>query len=392
MFKKNISRLITGFMPAVILLTVFLTPSALPAEETTSFESFSSQDGIFSVAVPQNWPRSEDFYFHEDGEYGLKLYAPRAVDLSYVLMEFVCYGTEYKTAEKFIYQKMHPHMKAKGEERGPVKDVSIAGRPAKTFTVKTVRSLVAGLDTAEVKVARKYVVFPFSSGFGVALCDAPLDQADKYEPIFDKMVLSFKPLKHNIQLPNEGEVEEEEYRVFTDFLKIENNYIPAAEEASLSAEEKAYRLLLKGFDFPSEGAGGIVVSQMTANNRRLDKRIATALKISDAAIIDDYEAKNKNTYKLKDKFLVEKDVAILTEERAKNIFTSRGGWMEFHKKYPFASGLIYLSRIGFNKDKTLAVFYVANPVDSEMGKGYMVLMEKNKGGWRLVHFINLWMA
>ena len=57
-----------------------------------------------------------------------------------------------------------------------------------------------------------------------------------------------------------------------------------------------------------------------------------------------------------------------------------------------ASGIIYLSRIGFNKEKTLAVFYAANPVDSEMGKGYMVLMKKNKNGWRLINFIYLWIS
>lgn len=374
-----------------MLLTVFVTPRKLMATET-ALQSLTSQGGIFSVSAPPNWQRSEDFYFHEGGEYGVRIWAPGAKDLPYVLIEFVCQTAEYMTAEKFIYEKIHPHMSPKNEERSLVADVLIAGKQAKMFNVKTSRFPLTGQDTAEVKIIRKYVVFPFSSGFAFALYEAPQNMASQYESIFDKMVLSFKPLKQNIPSPVGDEIEDEEYKVFTDFLQIENKRVSAAEEAALSSQEKANRHLLNNFDFPSLGSINSVVGQLTANNRRLDKNIANTLGIDDEAMIADYESKNKKPYQLKDKLLVKNIITILTEEKAKKIFSSRGGWMEFRKKYPFASGIIYLSRIGFNKEKTRAVFYAANPVDSEMGKGYMVLMEKKGNAWRLINFINLWIS
>ncbi len=391
MLKNNIIAPLVKSALAIMLLTVFMTPRELLAAEP-ALKSWTSQGGIFSVSVPQNWQRSEDFYFHEGGEYGLKLWAPGARDLSYVLIEFVCQDAEYKTAEKFIYEKLHPHMSPKNEERSSVADALISGKQAKTFTVKTGRFPLPGQDTAEVKIMRKYVVFPFSSGFGFALYEAPLDLAIKYESIFDKMVLSFKPLQQNVRSQDDDGIEDEEYTVFTDFLQIENKQITAAKEATLSPEEKNYRRLLKNFDLPALGDAFIVISQTTANSRKLDKKLTGALGITNEAIIADYAIKNQKTYKLKDKFLVQKNIAILTEEKARNMFSSRGGFAEFHKKYPFASGIIYFSRIGFNKERTQAVFYVANPVDSEMGRGYIVLMEKNKSGWILVNFINLWIS
>ncbi len=375
----------------MLLLTVFVTPRELMAGEP-ALKSWTSQGGFFSVSIPQNWQHSEDFYFHEGGEYGVKIWAPGAKDLSYVLIEFVCQSAEYMTAGKFIYEKLHPPLSPKNEEHSSVADVFLAGKKAKIFTVKTSRFTLPGQDTAEVKIIKKYVVFPLSSGFAFALYEAPQNMASQYESIFDKMVLSFKPLKQNARLQNDDDIEDEEYKVFTDFLQIESKHISAAEEAALSAQEKAERQLLKNFDFPSLGSINSVVGQLTANNRRLDKNIMNTLGIDDATMVADYEAKNKKIYKLKNKFLVKNIITILPEEKAKKIFNSRGGWIEFHKKYPFASGIICLSRIGFNKEKTRAVFYAANPVDSEMGKGYMVLMEKKENAWKLINFINLWIS
>jgi len=60
-----------------------------------------------------------------------------------------------------------------------------------------------------------------------------------------------------------------------------------------------------------------------------------------------------------------------------------GGWEKFRKKYPFAGGISYLSRPGFNKGRTQAVVAVHHQAGYDMGVGYRVYLEKSpkRGEW-----------
>jgi hypothetical protein len=52
------------------------------------------------------------------------------------------------------------------------------------------------------------------------------------------------------------------------------------------------------------------------------------------------------------------------------------GWKVFHKKYPTAGGFITLSRVGFNKEKTQSLIYVAHNCGWLCGEGNYILLVK----------------
>jgi hypothetical protein len=48
---------------------------------------------------------------------------------------------------------------------------------------------------------------------------------------------------------------------------------------------------------------------------------------------------------------------------------------------PFDSGRTYVSRVGFNRDKTQALVYVQHVAGPEMGIGHYVFLDKTDGKW-----------
>lgn len=72
---------------------------------------------------------------------------------------------------------------------------------------------------------------------------------------------------------------------------------------------------------------------------------------------------------------------------------SREGWEKFFSEYPGASGLLSLSRVGFDHKKNQALVYVTdmrgNPSGRAWGAGSYVLLIKKKGAWRVRGHVNV---
>ena len=69
-----------------------------------------------------------------------------------------------------------------------------------------------------------------------------------------------------------------------------------------------------------------------------------------------------------------------------------GGWQEFYKRYPDACGYRTFSRVGFNKKKNRALFYVSIVAGGLAGKGFYVYMEKAKNKWVVKSEIQCWVS
>ncbi len=65
-------------------------------------------------------------------------------------------------------------------------------------------------------------------------------------------------------------------------------------------------------------------------------------------------------------------------------------WVKFHKRFPGSHGILQFSRVGFNRDRTQALFYLGNQWDSLAGNGCFVLMGKSEGNWKLIAQVGLW--
>jgi|GEM_PF-1126852 hypothetical protein len=84
-------------------------------------------------------------------------------------------------------------------------------------------------------------------------------------------------------------------------------------------------------------------------------------------------------------------VSVISAEEVRKLFSAGsgkgGGWREFRKKYPFAGGIVYFSRPGFNEARDRAVIEANCQADYEMGIGYRIHLEKSPktGKWVMVN-------
>ena len=73
-----------------------------------------------------------------------------------------------------------------------------------------------------------------------------------------------------------------------------------------------------------------------------------------------------------------------------SIFGTPGDvWGRYYEKYPNSTGLLRLSRVGFNSDGNQAAFYISNSCGGLCGGGYFVIMEKVNSSWKVVQEVEV---
>jgi len=119
---------------------------------------------------------------------------------------------------------------------------------------------------------------------------------------------------------------------------------------------------------------------------------------ADPFTVNDYNRKNEQACRIDGARLLahippEKRtrVTVISADEVRKLFSSGsgkgGGWREFRKKYPFAGGIVYFSRPGFNEARNRAVIEANCQADYEMGIGYRIHLEKSPktGKWVMVN-------
>jgi hypothetical protein len=99
--------------------------------------------------------------------------------------------------------------------------------------------------------------------------------------------------------------------------------------------------------------------------------------------IADYLQQNKQPRMLQRKFsLAEMPYTILTPEEQRAAFeNSPGGGEAFYGMYVHSGGLIEVSAVGFNTDKSIAVVYVGHECGSLCGGGEFHVLQNKAGKW-----------
>jgi len=108
---------------------------------------------------------------------------------------------------------------------------------------------------------------------------------------------------------------------------------------------------------------------------------------------DDFDTQNKIPCTLGPQIQPVGKIQLLTsrEERA-NYLGRSGSWNAFYKKYPGATGFTILSKIGFNSTHDQALVYLGNSCGLLCGNGYLVVLDKHKGKWKVVKQGRIWVA
>jgi hypothetical protein len=82
---------------------------------------------------------------------------------------------------------------------------------------------------------------------------------------------------------------------------------------------------------------------------------------------------------------------LLSDDEFQSQFGSPTDFKKLFDKYD-CHGIVSLSKVGFNHDRTQALVYVGNEVDDLAGCGLLVLFEKSHGIWRQLCKKETWVS
>ena len=122
--------------------------------------------------------------------------------------------------------------------------------------------------------------------------------------------------------------------------------------------------------------------------------------------ISDLRAKNQIQYAVEDKFSVNVPSALISKEAenmllhhptvnrvdAEDVKRIQDGWQQFYQDHPGAAGILSISRVGFNSDKSLAVVYIAAKTSMMMANGKCYLLAKKNGSWEIEKEEMIWFS
>lgn len=96
--------------------------------------------------------------------------------------------------------------------------------------------------------------------------------------------------------------------------------------------------------------------------------------------IADYIRQNEKKWLLQPRFSVATPYQFF--EGGFDAVLKQGGWDQYYRRYPKSGGLIELSAVGFNVDKTVAVVYMGHGCGDLCGGGSFHVLEKVDGTWK----------
>jgi hypothetical protein len=114
---------------------------------------------------------------------------------------------------------------------------------------------------------------------------------------------------------------------------------------------------------PAVGEPRLVISTKTQSSEICLRPLDAQSEIVLRPAINNYLELNAQRWQLQEHFDIKRHYELLAEEELKTTFrngmngrSSAGSWTTYYEHHPASEGLIELSAVGFNADKTVAVF------------------------------------
>ena len=126
----------------------------------------------------------------------------------------------------------------------------------------------------------------------------------------------------------------------------------------------------------------------------------------DTAAFSDLKAKNKAQYALENKFSIKLPCILINREAEKKLFHSmpttpadknfvekvRISWDKFYEEYPGAPGILTISRVGFNSDRSQAMVYMAHNASLMSASGELFFLANKNGSWEIQTEEMIWFS
>jgi hypothetical protein len=117
----------------------------------------------------------------------------------------------------------------------------------------------------------------------------------------------------------------------------------------------------------------------------------------DTEAFSDLKIKNETQHALENKFSLKLPCILINSDAESKVFRSmpdsradkdyaekvQSGWQQFYEEYPGAQGILTISRVGFNSNKSLAVVYIANTASLMLASGKLFFLAKKNGTWEI---------
>ncbi|MGB8216668.1 MAG: hypothetical protein WCE94_05125 [Candidatus Methanoperedens sp.] len=163
-----------------------------------------------------------------------------------------------------------------------------------------------------------------------------------------------------------------------------------------NSEYEVYSSVISSENDP-QSVNKIVILQLTDNSTLCDtydcfQNFKNYSLKNDSILVDDFKNKNAKVYKLENKFSIPQTVILISHEELNEIFQNNKGWDAFYEKYPLSSGVISISRAGFNSNQTQAILYYGSQRESLDGQGYLIFLTKDEGKWIVKEKVGLWVS
>ena len=113
--------------------------------------------------------------------------------------------------------------------------------------------------------------------------------------------------------------------------------------------------------------------------------ISKSLGVSDRCL-DDYRDKNRDVHVYDNHFELSIAHVLIPADSFAGLFEDDEpalGWARFFSRYPRAAGIVRLSRAGLCKEDRQAMLYMEHGCGARCGYGRYVLLEHEKGGWKV---------
>lgn len=101
--------------------------------------------------------------------------------------------------------------------------------------------------------------------------------------------------------------------------------------------------------------------------------------------LNDYQARNRDEERLSNLFNLKVQSELISGRDIDDLLAKNfiEGWQAIKDKYPDSNGIITLSKVGFNRQTTQALVYVAISCGPHCGEGNFILLSKAKGIWSI---------
>jgi hypothetical protein len=166
----------------------------------------------------------------------------------------------------------------------------------------------------------------------------------------------------------------------------------------LSEEYEVYSVVIVQQEHDSKSIDKFVIKRLTYNESDglLDSFINnlenyTGKKL-DIGLVNDFRIKNENKSRLENKFSIPQYIILISEKELNDTFREMDGWDKFYEMYPNSSGVIEISRVGFNNNYSQALVYYGEYSHNLGGHGDLVFLIKEEGKWIIKEQVPLWIS